>query len=51
MVPLLCFGLAAAPKHGQHEGDNGDNNDESHGDSDYYMVVLVVKVTALAAIP
>ena len=43
MVPLLCFGLAAAPNYGQHEGDNDD-------ESDYYMVVLVMKMTALAAL-
>ena len=47
MVPLLCFGLAAAPKYGQHEVDNGDECDT---DSDYYMVVLVMKMTALAAL-
>ena len=45
MVPLLCFGLAAAPKYGQHEDDNGDESDYY-----YYMVVLVMKVTAWAAL-
>ena len=39
MVPLLCFGLAAAPEYGQHEGDNGD---ESHCDSDYYILVFLL---------